>query len=280
MNPLIVNFVSVTLKLATFISKSLSVSAAFRLFCYPSIRCKLKDTETNFMANASLDKININGSTVNVYGWGDGKRPILLIHGWESRGSRFALLMDRLLTDGFSPITFDLPGHGDSGGKKTTIVECDQICAELHRTYGKFEAVIAHSFGVPCAFYTLKNSISSDRVIAISGLAEFQYLVDEFCRILRIHVELKAGLVDRIEKLFVPLDNIWNRFSVAYESHNITSSVLVIHDKHDEIVKIEQGRKIASIFGQQARFLETNGLGHSRVLKSEIVIDSISEFLN
>ncbi|WP_238162986.1 alpha/beta hydrolase [Kribbella capetownensis] len=51
---------------------------------------------------------------VVTYAWGDGRRPVLLVHGWRSRASRYAGFVARLLELGYSPVSFDAPGHGDT----------------------------------------------------------------------------------------------------------------------------------------------------------------------
>ncbi|MEU3456159.1 alpha/beta fold hydrolase [Micromonospora sp. NPDC006766] len=98
---------------------------------------------------------------------------------------------------GFSPVTFDAPGHGDSGGTSMTILEYEEVIRHLQGRYGRFEAVIAHSFGVPCALHDLRNGIGAGRLVAVSGVAEFGFLVDEFSRQLglsgRVQQEGAAG---------------------------------------------------------------------------------------
>ena len=46
------------------------------------------------------------------YAWGDGSRPVLLVHGWGARASRFADLVTALLAAGHSPVSYDAWGHG------------------------------------------------------------------------------------------------------------------------------------------------------------------------
>src|SRR3954471_13347938 len=44
---------------------------------------------------------------VAAYSWGDGARPVLLVHGWGARASRFAELVTALLAAGLSPVAYD-----------------------------------------------------------------------------------------------------------------------------------------------------------------------------
>jgi len=271
--------VSSLFKIITVFSTSLAVAVAFRFLRYPTGRSKLRQNERAILASAVHKTLRNNAVDVHTYQWGDGRRPVLLIHGWESRGSRFSPLVRQLVLDGFSPITFDLPGHGDSGGKTTTIIECKDICLELSKRFGEFEAVIAHSIGVLCAFYVIKNSVKSKRIVAIGGVAEFRYLIEKFCRTFKVPASVKLGLTRRVEGLFTPIDNIWERFSVDYAAEQLTQPVLVVHDHDDEIVNFDQGEKIAASFNNQAQVLYTRGLGHKRVLADVQVVETVGQFL-
>jgi hypothetical protein len=42
------------------------------------------------MATASVGAPTVGGKRAVTYTWGDGDRPVLLVHGWESRASRSA----------------------------------------------------------------------------------------------------------------------------------------------------------------------------------------------
>jgi pimeloyl-ACP methyl ester carboxylesterase len=232
------------------------------------------------MAQATGESLEINGHRVATYRWGDGQRPVLLVHGWESRGSRFAELAERLLALGYSPITFDAPGHGDSGGHTTTILEYQAVVEALHLRHGPFEALVAHSFGVPCAFYAAKQGVVAKRIVAIGGVSDFRYLVDEFGSQLGLTPAVVTRLAARVEQLFTPLDAIWTRFSVTHETTALTQPILVVHDNDDDIVALAQGRKTARHFVEQARLVETRGLGHQRIMSDSAVVTAITDFVS
>lgn len=261
------------------LAPALATRLAFRLFCYPAGRSRMRPIERAMMARARMQTLVIRGLHVRVYQWGDGARPILMVHGWESRGARFAPLAEKLLAAGYSPLTFDSPGHGESQGDRTTILDYLAICQALHERYGAFEAIVAHSFGVLCTFYALKHDVRTRCVIAVSGVSDFCYLVDEFSRRLDLIEPVKEQLRRRIEQLFAPLDDIWNRFSVTSNAQGLQHRVLVIHDLQDEMVSVEQARKTAEHFGVRAELEITDGLGHSRPLRDPAVIDRVCAFI-
>ena len=267
------------LRILGVLAPGLATNLAFRLFCYPAGRSRMRPIERAMMTRARAETLVIRGLHVKVYRWGDGARPVLMVHGWESRGARFAPLAEKLLADGYSPLTFDSPGHGASQGDRTTILDYLAICQALHERYGAFEAIVAHSFGVLCTFYALKHDIRTRCVVAVSGVSDFGYLLDEFSRRLDLVEPVKEQLRRRIEQLFAPLDDIWSRFSVTSNAQGLQQRVLVIHDVQDEMVSVEQARKTAEHFGIRAELEITDGLGHSRPLRDPAVLERVCAFI-
>ena len=267
------------LRILGALAPGLATKLAFRLFCYPAGRSRMRLIERAMMARAATETLTIRGLQVRVYRWGNGARPVLMVHGWESRGARFVRLAEKLLADGYSPVTFDSPGHGASQGDRTTILDYLAICQALHERYGAFEAVVAHSFGVLCAFYAIKRTVRTRCVIALSGVSDFRYLVDEFSRRLDLLPPVKDQLCRSIEQLFAPLDDIWNSFSVTCNTQGLAQRILVIHDSQDELVSVEQARKTADHFGVRAQLEITDGLGHSGLLRDPAVLDRIRVFI-
>jgi len=231
------------------------------------------------MQCARIEALTIRSLQVRTYRWGDGARPVLLLHGWESRGARFAPLVERLLDEGYSPVCFDSPGHGDSEGDSATILDYVAISEALQQRHGDFEAIVGHSFGVLCGFLALGEGVRARCAVAISGVSEFRYLLDSFSAELRLSEATKRALRGRIEQFFAPLDDIWMRFSVARSAADLHQPVLLIHDEDDRMVSPGQALRTAAHFGTQAELMLTAGLGHNRILGDRLVIDRISSFI-
>jgi pimeloyl-ACP methyl ester carboxylesterase len=231
------------------------------------------------MRQARRDQIRINGARVETYAWGTGERPVLLMHGWASRASRFAPLIQALLERGYSPVAFDAPGHGDSAGTTTTILDYREMARQLHERHGRFAAVIGHSVGGAGAFYAVRGPVTADRVISISAPAGFDHVVDRFCDQLRLRPRVRTELRRGIERRMFPGErNIWSRFAATYRPADLTQPILVIHDDGDDVIDPGQARRIAAAYGQQADLLVTQGLGHRRIIAHPAVVDAILDF--
>ncbi|MGW7291806.1 alpha/beta fold hydrolase [Streptomyces xiamenensis] len=75
------------------------------------------------MRAARRETVTVAGRDVVVFRSGNGERPVLLLHGWMFRTSRFAPLIRALTERGYSPVAFDAPGHGESSAGETSILQ-------------------------------------------------------------------------------------------------------------------------------------------------------------
>ena len=245
---------------------------AFELWRRPFKRGRLRESERKVHEAAKVEVVD----GIVTYVWGDGRRPVLLVHGWRSRASRFHGFIERLLELGYSPVSYDAPGHGDTPGRAGTILDHQRIIEALHQRYGRFEGVIAHSMGVPFALYALRRGVTAGRMVGISGFAEFDYLVDAFCRALGLGPKINAALRQSIERgLFEGNDRIWTEYSVSAGEVDL----LVIHNDEDDVVDPTQAPVLLASYGPRAHFLQTNGLGHRRIMVDPEVITEAVAFL-
>ena len=262
------------------VSVPLAGKGAFALFRNPLGHSKPRPIERPVMERAQTGRLEVNGKSVTTYRWGSGERPVLLVHGWESRGSRLSAIAEALLERGYSPVTFDAPGHGESGGKTTTILEYRDIITELHAQHGDFEAVVAHSLGATATFFALRGGVRAGRVSVIGGVVDFDYVVEAFCSKLGLRDRVRQGLRNRIEReLFPGEPDIWNRFSVVHQPERVPVPILVVHDDNDELVAPEQALRITAAYAGQARLVTTSRLGHRRILGDPAVVRTVVDFV-
>jgi len=251
---------------------------AFELWRRPGPRGDVRTSERTVHDAARVSVIEHGGQRVVSYSWGDGQRPVLLVHGWRSRASRFAGLVTALVEQGYSPVSYDAFGHGDTEGAAGTILDHQHVIRALAERHGAFEGVVAHSLGVPFALYAVREGVPVGRVVAISGVSDFDYLVDDFGAKLGLRASIIPRLRRRIETSLFDGDNgIWERFSAGRVAG---CDLLVVHNAVDEVVDRGQADRLAAVYGDRATLMETSGLGHSRILGDPDVIRAAVAFLS
>ncbi|HSI92877.1 MAG TPA: alpha/beta hydrolase [Jiangellaceae bacterium] len=269
-----------TLRTTGHVSPALAGALAFRLFRYPGPRAGVRGSEQVIVDQAQFDALALADRRLAVYRWGDGPKPVLLLHGWSARGSRYAPLVPGLVARGYRPTTFDAPGHGASSGRSTDLLEYAAIIRRLSERYGPFAAVVGHSFGALAAFHALRAAeVGAPRLVTIGSPSEFGYLPERFAGQLGLGSRIEAELRRRTEHYFPEEDDIWRRFSATHRPADLPRPMLVVHDQEDSVVSVSQAHQIAAAHGPKVRLLITRGLGHHRILSAPDVVEQIVEFV-
>ncbi|MFJ2768945.1 alpha/beta fold hydrolase [Streptomyces sp. NPDC087300] len=253
---------------------------AFGLFRTPVRRGKVLPAERAAHERAVTEELTVNGKQVRVYRWGTGERPVLMLHGWQSRASRYAAFVPRLEALGLTPISFDAPGHGSSGGRSTTILEYREIIGRLQRTYGAFHSAVAHSLGATSMLLALRGEVRAGRLVTVAAVKDFGHFPDEFARILGLRRALREDLRDRIEhRLFAEVTDPWRLFDATRATEEIDVPMRIIHDTDDEMVPVAQAHALKAAYGERAELVITEGLGHRKVLGAPQIVESALEFI-
>jgi pimeloyl-ACP methyl ester carboxylesterase len=253
---------------------------AYQLFYRLGTPSRVRESEQRVHDRAITSEIEVSGKRVVVYRWGGGKSVILLVHGWRSRGSRFAALVAALERDDRTIITFDAPGNGASGGNRTSILEYIDAITQIAAKHSTFDAVVGHSFGVTAAFVAKREGVAASRLVSIAGVYDFHFVVETFARQIGLPTRAISGLNHRIAHRFFPeVSDLWRRFVAELDPTDTQTPVLVIQDDTDAEVALEQAVLIAESNTGPTDLMITHGLGHSRVLTDPVVIARVAEFL-
>ncbi|WP_063763240.1 alpha/beta hydrolase [Streptomyces sp. NRRL WC-3742] len=255
--------------------------AAFELFRRPLRRSRVRGTELEIHRSAAVEALRVNGTSVVGYRWGDGERPVLMLHGWRSRASRFAPYVPRLRELGLSVLAFDAPGHGDSGGRATSVLEYRHLALQLQDRYGPFEAVLAHSLGVCAAFGALADGLRAGRLAAVSGVSSVGFFPAAFCAGLELNAAVERQLRLRIEEsLFAGDAGAWERYDAALQAEAVGLPVLVVHDEDDRVVPLGQAHRLHRAYGDRLDLIVTQGLGHRRIVTEPTIVDQVIGFIS
>lgn len=266
------------LNATSYVSPRLAGRYAFPLFVRTGPRSPVRPAEQPVHERAVLDRLPVDGKKLAVYRWGDAERRVLLLHGFEGRASNLAAFAVGLQKVGMAAVAFDNFGHGESEGSRATIVDVAGAARAVTDAYGPFHAIIAHSFGGLCAYHVVRTGVRVNRMVTIGAVCDFGYLPEWFGLRLGLRPSVVGDLRRRSEVFFRPETDIWERFSATHAAAEWTTPLLVIHDENDKEIAVAQGRKIAAAY-PQAKYLETTGLGHRRILGDVGVVTAALEFV-
>lgn len=210
-----------------------------------------------------------------LYRWGSGPA-VLLVHGWEGRGSQLGHLVQPLVAAGYQVLTFDAFAHGDSPGNKTNLPEFADIVRHIEKTTGGFEAIIGHSFGGIVAALAIREGVSAKKLITIGAPAQMVYIFAEFGRQINATRKSTSILAKYIENF---TGRKIDEFSLTSILAGMQTPGLIYHDVADKEVAYSQAVELAKHW-QNGELRTTNGLGHRRILRDETFIREIIDFIH
>ena len=96
--------------------------------------------------------IHERGVRVSATTMGDGPT-VMLVHGWGGSAIDMMPTAGALARAGYRSIVFDVPGHGRSPGRQSSLVEFLRAMGAVSRTLGAPDLIVGHSFGGAAAVF-------------------------------------------------------------------------------------------------------------------------------
>jgi len=249
----------------------------YRTFFSPS-RYEVKPAEQEVIDWGDNYRINYDGGELAVTTWGSNGPAVLLMHGWGGARAQMTGFVDPLLFAGYRVVAFDQPGHGESTGTMTNLLEIAPTMDLIAQHEGPFQAVLAHSFGTLITSYALvERKFPPPARLVYFGA--FNQLLDSLPRF-----QVLAGLPDEIMEGFrrMLFENFGQDVLEAITNEALTPRIdipaLMFHDVADNVTPVEDSRLIARVW-KQAQFVETEGLGHRGALQSRSIHEQVIRFL-
>ena len=254
------------------VSPTLAGEVAARMFV-TTWRRDRPSWERALLARGERFDVPLGRSAIAAWSFGDGPA-VLLAHGWNGRGAQLGALVDPLLASGRRVVTFDAPGHGDSPGNTATLLSFADALESVARAVGGVSSIVAHSLGGSAATVALGRGLAASRVVMVGTPVAPTSWIGKLAHALALSDEARFAMVRGVEtRAGAPLDAV----DVLRIARSLSTPLLVIHDRADREVPFAAGRALADTW-PGARLLETDGLGHQRILRDPDVVRAIVDF--
>jgi pimeloyl-ACP methyl ester carboxylesterase len=236
-------------------------------------------TQASTRARRSLDHAStevevVDGNKIVHYIWGDGDRRVLLVHGWSGNAGQVTSLADALVAAGCKVVAVDLPGHGRSEGRQSSVVHFAKAIDAANRRYGPFRVVVAHSLGAAAATYSLSRELRCERAVFFNPVGSYESVWRRSEELLQVSPNLMALAAQHAEQwLGISFDDI----EPAALAPSLGSKLLVIHDKYDREAPISDSKALVGSW-PDAQLIEVQKLGHSRILSDDGMVRRVVEF--
>jgi pimeloyl-ACP methyl ester carboxylesterase len=244
---------------------------ALRLFCTPRKHHR-PGWETQIAETGTRVRV---GPQLTARSFGSGPL-VLLVHGWEGRGTQLGRFVEPLLRAGFRVIALDLPAHGESAGTRTDLIECTEALRKVGRDVGPVAGIITHSFGGAITTLALERGLDARVVVLIASPSSIDDVLRRFEQLIGLSVAGARAFRSAIERQTrVKLADVEIFERVA----GLQVPALIVHDRGDREVPFHDAERLAARW-PGSTLVATTDLGHRRILKDDDVIARAVAFVS
>jgi pimeloyl-ACP methyl ester carboxylesterase len=255
------------------VAPGLAAALADKLFFTPPRSRRSARIET-FLATGCRRNVTMGDTVVATWRWGSGPT-VVLTHGWGGVGGQLRSFVQPLVERGFSVVAFDAPGHGRSGGRRSSLVHFARALRAVADSAGPVHAVIAHSLGGAATALAFRDGLSARRAVFVGAPADPDSWTREFAHRLRIPEPVIDRMRSRVESR---LGVRWSELRVLGVAESLETPLLLVHDRDDAEVPWPQGAALCAAW-RGARLVSTSGLGHRRILREPSVVGEAVAFV-
>lgn len=255
------------------VAPDLTARIARRLFFTP-LRAALREPQRRILESGARDECEAHGERVVFWSWGEGPL-VLLVHGWGGHAGQMTAFVKPLTKAGYRVIAPDLPGHGASSGKMSSLVHFADTITALTVRIGPVDGVIAHSFGAAGVILAVSRGVAVPRAAFLAPWSSFEGVWRRF----RDGVGISAPVWERL----VGLSEQWlgMRFADVDPTNlapRLSFPVLILHDPADREVPFEEGESLAAMW-RGASLEPVDAGGHNKMLRDPRCVEKAVAFI-
>lgn len=242
------------------------MAAARHAFGTPE-RIAASAAEKAVLAAAAEPPLRHEGLKLARWTLGAGPR-VVLVHGWNSRGSHLLAFAQPLVAAGFSVTLFDLPGHGDSGGHACSVVHAGRALRSLMTALGDVHAVVGHSMGSAAALLAFAQGLTVARSVHLAGPSSLTPMVKGLAHAQGLGPADAAAFAGWVERF---IGTCIANVDLERLQHGLRHPGLIVHDREDRTVPFAASEALHAAWAG-SRLEPVTGLGHRRLLADADVI--------
>jgi len=205
---------------------------------------------------------------------GDGPSAMLL-HGWGGSASDMLPLAWAFARAGWRSVVFDMPGHGQSATRESSLVEFLRAMRLVAGALGVPEVIVGHSFGGAAAVFGITElGFPVRAAVLFSPAPGPAYYVDRFVRTVGLPAARTDGMVRQlVERVGRPMESL----DALVAARAATVPALIVHDPRDREVSFEFAKQMQEAW-RGSRLVPAPSLGHKRILRDPTMIDAAVDF--
>lgn len=207
--------------------------------------------------------------------FGEGKKVIVLNHGWGDNSLSFQPMIVDLVAQGFCVAAIDHIGHGKSAGNTAHlpafIDTLELIISELELLDYSVEAIVGHSMGGMATLGLSEQLLKNRKIFLIAVPIDFFNIMFHKVENAGISRHLLIRVLENITKAY---NTTWQQLASDKLITKNHANITFLHDVKDRYAPIDDIKNYVS--KSNANLITTDGLGHRRILSDRKVIETIA----
>ncbi len=236
---------------------------------------KLKSEDKAFYKSGKAQLHTCGKHQFYTYAYGKGPK-ILLLHGWCSKGARWANYVEQITQAGLQAIVMDAPSHGQSPGRFLSVPDYIKCVKQVLQTQSDWYAIVGHSMGSLTGIIAandLAQTRTLSKCVLMNTFSNCDALMSKFARCLGVS---ETVLVDTRQWITQYTGSPLAYFTLSNHLKPLNTKNLLVADKNDIVVP---SREIAQIVNEipAIEVIITDGLGHN--LRCEYITKQVVDFV-
>jgi pimeloyl-ACP methyl ester carboxylesterase len=215
--------------------------------------------------------IRTRQGAIAAWDWGQGPT-VVLVHGWNGQAAQMSGFVAPLVRAGFHVLAFDQPAHGQSDGRRATVLDFERAVSAVSARVAPVHGIIAHSLGATATAMAVRRGLGArvgvERVVLLAPPADPAPFARAFARAAGLPAARAEGVVARVSRLV----------GEAPPPAPTDARLLILHDPGDPEVPFAHGQAIAATW-PGSRLRPAPGLGHHPLLRDPAAIEWAVSFV-
>ncbi len=244
------------------------------LFCTPQKR-PILPREQEWLEGSTFSLVTYDEKiSLPVWTWGSGP-VVMLVHGWSGRGAQLAVMAAPLVKAGFKVVAFDLPGHGEAGGKLAALPMFARAVRLVAGQTGPVHGVISHSLGTAGVSLAMTQGLQINRALYVAPPENLPLYLQRAGQFLGFRPRAADHAQRYLEKLY---GMAFAQMRAPVYGPRMTADLLIIHDDTDREVDLSEGHQLVRHW-PGAQLIVTHGHGHHRLVRRPETVDLAVDFM-
>jgi pimeloyl-ACP methyl ester carboxylesterase len=200
---------------------------------------------------------------------------VMLLHGWGGSASDMMPLASAFARTGHRAVVFDMPGHGRSAGRESSLVDFLRAIDAVSGALGTPEIIVGHSFGGAAAVLAI-----TELALPVRGAVLFSpapgpaYYVERFSRTIGLPAERAVGMMRRVvERVGRPVESL----DALVAARGVDLPAVIYHDPADREVPFDFAVQMKDAW-RGSSLVPAPALGHKRILRDPETVAGAVDF--